>query len=124
VADGVHATVTGADRVASTMKAAGRDIGDLTDANKAAGDIIAAGARVIAPRLTGALARATQGAGERDAAGITNMEPYFGPIHYGWPAHNIAAQPFVDTALVQTQDQWLAVYTKAAEHAADQVKGA
>ena len=117
-------TITGADTVASTMHQAGRALGDMTHANQSAADIFAELARMRAPRLTGALANATQAAASKDAAGITNDLPYFGPIHYGWPQHNIEAQPYVDEAVADTQDQWMAVYEHAAQDACDMVRGA
>jgi hypothetical protein len=117
-------TITGATTVASTMRQAGRALGDMTQANQSAADIFTALARVRAPHLTGALANATQAAASKDAAGIANDLPYYGPIHYGWPEHNIEAQPYVDEAVAESQDQWLAVYEQAVEDACDMVRGA
>ena len=106
------------------MRKAGHDLGDLRTVNMEAAQIFTRLARARAPRVTGALANATQAAATKDAAGITNALPYFGPIHYGWPARNIEAQPFVDEAVAESEAQWLAVYEKAADHAAESVKGA
>ena len=117
-------TITGADTVARTMRKAGRDIGDLTAANQAAAEIVAGLARIRAPRVTGAPASATLAAATKEGAGVRNDLPYFGPIHYGWPARNIAAQPYVDEAVAESEDRWLAVYQKAAQAAADSVEGA
>jgi hypothetical protein len=117
-------TITGADEVARTMRKAGRSLGDMTHAHRDAADIFASLARATAPRVSGALANATQAAATKDGAGIQNALPYFGPIHYGWPQRNIAAQPYVDEAVADSESQWLAVYQKAAQDAADSVKGA
>lgn len=124
MAEPVTVTVTGADRVASTMKSAARDLGDLSEANKAAAAIFVAASRPPAPKLTGRLAAATRPAFTKTEAGFTNPEPYFGPIHYGWPAHNIRAQPFVDEGLDASEAQWLRVYEDAVDKAAAEVKGA
>ena len=117
-------TITGTEQVARTMRKAGRDLADLTAANQAAAEIVAGLARIHAPRVTGALASATLAAATKEGAGVQNDLPYFGPIHYGWPQRNIAAQPYVDEAVVASEAQWLAVYQKAAQAAADSVKGA
>jgi hypothetical protein len=117
-------TITGADTVASTMRKAARDVGDLTSAHRAAAGIFTAVARADAPRLTGALAAATRPEGTKDGAGVSNPLPYFGPIHYGWGKHNIAAQPFVDDAVDATQSQWIPVYERAIQAACNEVRGA
>lgn len=119
-----HYTITGTDRIASTMRKAGRELGDLTPVNQTVADIVARLARARAPRVTGALANATQAAATKKGAGIENVLPYFGPIHYGWPARNIEAQPYVDEAVAESRSQWFAVYEKAAADAAASVKGA
>lgn len=124
MADQVQVTVTGADRVASTMRSAGRQIGNLSDVNHKVAQLIAEASRAPAPKLTGALASATRGIGARDTVGVQNPLPYFGPIHYGWPAHNIAPQPFVDEGMDISERQWMELYEKAADDAANDVKGA
>ena len=123
MADGVQASVTGADRLASTMRSAGRQIGNLSDANRKAAEVIAQASRAPAPKLTGALASATRGIGARTTVGVQNPLPYFGPIHYGWPAHNIEPQPFVDEGMAISERQWMELYEKATEDAAKSVKG-
>jgi hypothetical protein len=124
VGEAIKATITGADTVASTMRGAGHDLGDLSAAHKDAADIFVTVARGNAPRQTGALAGATLPAYSKEGAGFSNVLPYFGPIHYGWPQHNIAANPYVDAAVADTEADWLAVYEHAAQKAADSVKGA
>ena len=99
------------------MKDAAHDLDDLSDANKRAAQIFVEASRAPAPKRTGRLAGATRPAWTKDTAGFTNPEPYFGPIHYGWPAHHIRGQPFVDEALSNSEDQWLAVYQDAVNRA-------
>jgi hypothetical protein len=117
-------TITGADTVASTLRLAGRNLRDLSGANQDAAQIFAGLARARAPRVTGALANATQAVATKTTAGVENVLPYFGPIHYGWPYRNIEAQPFVDDAVEESRAQWFAVYEHAAQEAADSVRGA
>lgn len=123
-ADDPRVTVEGADRAAETLAKAGRMLGDLSEQNRKAAEIFVAVARSRAPRLTGALAAATMPASDKENAGFTNPLPYFGPIHYGWPDHNIAANPFVDQAVDETERDWFEVYDQATADAVGQVKGA
>jgi hypothetical protein len=37
--------------------------------------------------------------------------PYGGPIHWGWPARHLAAQPFLTDAGKQTEPEWVGIYT-------------
>lgn len=65
------------------------------------------------PRLTGRLASSIRGTGTASAAIVRAggaAIPYGGPIHWGWPAHNIAAQPFLTDAGQETQPVWVAIY--------------
>lgn len=119
----VTVEVQGADEVAATMKQCAHDLADMSDANRQAADIFVEASRPMAPHRTGRLASATFAQWEKDSAGFVNDEPYFGPIHYGWPAHNIEAQPFVDEATDATTDQWMAVYRDAVTAACDEVQG-
>jgi predicted small secreted protein len=124
VAEPVSVTVTGATEVASTMRGAGRDLENMGKAHAEAADIIAKASQAAAPRLTGALAAATEAYSSDEGAGVSNPLPYFGPIHYGWAEHNISAQPYVDEAVADSEREWLAVYEHAVQEAADSVRGA
>lgn len=124
MADPMTFTVVGYDTVARTLHVAADDLGDLSKAHAQVAEIIARASQSRAPRLTGALASATAPYSSRWAAGISNPLPYFWPIHSGWPAHNIEAQPFVDEAVDDTEREWLAVYEHAVEQACEEVKGA
>lgn len=50
--------------------------------------------------------------------------PYAGPIHWGWPSHNIEPQPWVSAAAEDTQSVWLGMYEKDVQQALNRVKGA
>jgi len=118
--------VRGARELRKTLKQAGDDLGDLKDAHAAVGNMVAATARGMAPRRSGALAgsiRASRAAGsiaiKAGSAGI----PYAGVIHWGWPAHNIAANPFLSDAATSTETAWVAVYEAELDKIIDRVKG-
>jgi hypothetical protein len=50
--------------------------------------------------------------------------PYAGPIHWGWPARRITAQPFIQEAAVATQPAWENAYLEDMQRVVDRVKGA
>ena len=84
---------------------------DLKDANQRAGQLVVQAARP--PRKSGRLAQA--GRASRAAGRVTVLwggarVPYAGPVHWGWPAHNIEPQPFVVEAAQRTEPQWLELY--------------
>lgn len=90
------------------MKAAGLDLKDWTRVHKAAARPVWETARDIAPVLTGALRESIAiRAGKASAKVIAGGRSivYAGPIHFGWPAHNIRSQPFLyDAADVSIAD--------------------
>jgi len=71
------------------------------------GELVASRARQLAPRLTGTLAGTIKAGRAKAKATVragSARAPYAGPIHWGWPARNIAAQPFLVDALEQEHD--------------------
>jgi hypothetical protein len=119
--------VEGLATLVRTMRKAGEDLADLKDANARAAAIVVGRASATAPRRSGRLAasvRGTRAAGRaRVQAGRASV-PYAGPIHFGWPARRIAAQPFLSDAARATEPQWLPTYVKDVQAALDKVRGA
>jgi hypothetical protein len=108
VSASVH--VTGAEKVAGMLADAAAAMHDLTPANTDAARLIESAASARAPRRTGRLAASGRASGTADAAVVNYAVPYSGPIHNGWPAHNIRPNPFVNEAALAVQDQVLGVY--------------
>jgi hypothetical protein len=84
---------------------------ELNKVGKDVAEIVAATARVDAPRLTGRLAGtikagSTAGGAYVKAGGV----PYAAPIHWGWRKHNIAPQPFLYEALDARRDEVIEKY--------------
>jgi hypothetical protein len=50
--------------------------------------------------------------------------PYAGPIHWGWPARNISANPFLSNAAVESQPRWLTGYDSDLKKIVAKVSGA
>lgn len=76
---------------------------EMKEANFNAASIIADEAADRAPKRTGRLANSIRAnkavAYGAVKAGSAARVPYAGPIHYGWPARGIRAQPFINEAI-------------------------
>lgn len=132
--------VRGAKQLRRTLKKAGVDVKQLKAINLEAAQIAAAAAVARAPvggpykktgrgrpRVPGRLKasvrpHATQRAGVI-RAGFAARVPYAGPIHWGWPARNIRAQPFAAEAAKATEPQWTKAYERKVRQTINSVKG-
>ena len=118
MADGelIGIRVEGAKKLRRTLKAAGVDMKDLAKLNKQAASIVAARAKQMAPvgSPKNGHIKSTIRAGATQKAGIVRVgnvrRPYGGAIHWGWPARNIEAQPWVADAAKATEPQWVDNY--------------
>lgn len=92
--------VTGADDVARRLGSLSRDVDDLHGTYEPIAQRIAAEARALAPRVTGALAATIVGSATRRAGGAIAGPgiPYAGVINFGWRHRNIAAALFMQRA--------------------------
>lgn len=120
--------VEGAATLRRTLRRAGVNTRDLRAANRAAGRIVATAARGAAPRKTGRLARTVRPAGSTATravvtAGRTNV-PYAGPIHWGWPARHITAQPWLSDTARATEPRWITEYQDHMRRLIESVRGA
>jgi hypothetical protein len=118
--------VEGAAELRRTLKRAGDDLSDLKAAHAGAAQIVVARGRGKAPRRRGVLAASVRGSGTKTAAVIRAggaRVPYAGPIHWGWPARNIEAQPFLSEAATETEQIWLELYESSVERILHRIKG-
>lgn len=120
--------VVGGKNLRRTLKQAARDIKQLRSVNQAAAEIVAAAAKAAAPKgKTGRLAASVKAGRATNRSGRVEYGrglPYAGPIHWGWPARGIEAQPFVSEAAQATESQWMQLYQKHVDDVLDKVKGA
>lgn len=119
--------VVGLSRLRSTMRAAGADLDALLDAHAEVAALVANAAATLAPRRTGRLSASVRGnraAGRASVLSGGAAIPYAGPIHWGWPARHIKAQPFVTRAIDTTRSTWLPTYEHSVEQIVDTIKGA
>ena len=130
--------IRGAKQLRRTLKKAGVDVKQLKSINREAAQIATTAAVASAPiggpykkagrgrpRQGGRLkasgrAFATQRAGviRFGSAGV----PYAGPIHWGWPAKNIRAQPFAAEAAQRTEPVWTKAYERKMHEVINSVK--
>lgn len=116
----------GTRRLATTLRRAGVDMTRLKDDYRKMAGVVETDVNKVIPVRTGRLRRtlrssATQKSGVVRAG--TKAVPYAGPINYGWPGHNIEGQHFMETGLVNAEDQVLELYAQALQNALNQVKG-
>jgi hypothetical protein len=105
--------VTGAKEFRSAMKAMGADLSDLTAINRRLAEAVAGEARAGAPVLTGRLAGSVRPGATRTRGYVkagSGSIPYAGVIHFGWPRHNIAPNPFIYDALDDKKSEVIEAY--------------
>lgn len=105
----VRIRVEGLGRTLRSMSKAGADAGDMPDLMHTLGEVVISAARP--PHKDGTLAgtlRAGRGKTKAVVRAGGRKAPYAGVIHYGWPAHHIAPQPFLIDALRASRPRVLA----------------
>lgn len=124
MADSPVVEVKGAERLAATLAAAGADLADIQAAAAAVGAMVAGAARGLAPKRTGALAASVEPITTvANVIDIAADSIYAGPIHWGWPAHNIAAQPFIKDAIESTEAETVGIYADEVNNILAKVEG-
>ena len=116
--------VRGADELERTLHQAGQDVTDLHVPNAKAGDLIVGAARARAPKRSGRLASSLAPVVSATAVTVASHLPYAGPVHWGWPARHIAAQPFLSDAATSTETTWAGYYETELDAILDLVHGA
>lgn len=85
---------------------------------------VAAEARTLVPRRSGRLAGSIRPLGSQTGGRVAaggRAVPYAGPIHFGWPARNIRAQPFLTDALDRRHDEVLTIWVREQDRLIDKV---
>jgi len=116
--------VEGADRLRATMRAAGLKLRDLSAVNRRTAAKVVAAAAPAAPRRTGVLAASVRPQGTQRVAAARSTLVYAPVIHFGWPRHNIAAQPWLYDAAVETQPEWTGYYDTEVDKILNTIHGA
>lgn len=115
--------VDGLRQLRRSLRRAGEHMTEIKAANKAAADHVSAATKP--PQRSGALAATVRTSGT-NTAGIVRVGkkrvPYANPIHWGWPARNIEAQPFVTDAAQATEPQWTEIYLQHINDILDRIE--
>ena len=100
---GRQVSVEGARELRKALKTVGDEAkAGLKETNVEVAEIVARAAVTKVPTQSGALRETVRAAGAQTRASVKagfKKVPYAGPIHFGWPARNIAPQPFLYDAL-------------------------
>lgn len=119
--------VDGGRQFRSTVKRAVGDLGDLKATHKEAADLVAREAKPDAPtgktlKLQGSVRAAGTASAAIIRAGGARVR-YAGVQHFGWPARNIKAQPFITEAAQRTEPQWADIYADGVQTILNRIKG-
>lgn len=118
--------VRGAAQLRRTLRRAAGDLDEVKAAHRRAAAYVAGVASARAPRRSGRLAGGVRGNNAARRATVSAGGygvVYAGPIHWGWPARNIAAQPFISDAAVATEPTWVGMYLDDVNRILSKVKG-
>jgi hypothetical protein len=97
---------------------------ELKAANREAAEVVAYEAQTIVPVKSGRLLETIRASGTLTAgvvrAGRASL-PYAGPIHFGWPGHNIEPNPYLYDAADNRVDEVVEQYQAAIDRIADSI---
>lgn len=120
--------VRGGRELRRTLRGAGDDLSDLKDVHKQAAAIAATRAKADAPEVSGRLAATIRSSGTKTAGivrvGNNTKVPYAHPIHWGWAARGIPANPFAARGAQESEPVWVALYVRYVDDTLDKIKGA
>lgn len=109
IADGdVRIRITGLAKTVRAMEKSGADAADMRDLMHALGmTVVRAAGPPVLTGATAASARAGRGKTKAVVRAGGARVPWAPVVHYGWPARNIAPNPWLATALQQTRSRVL-----------------
>lgn len=120
----VSVRLSGEKELSARFKAAAK--ADFRAANLEAAQTVAGDATSRVPVLTGRLQASIRASATPKAgvvrAGFARL-PYAGVIHFGWPRHNIAPNPFLYDALDARSAEVFEVFRKRLETIMDAERG-
>lgn len=119
--------VEGAAQLRRTLKDASGDlVKGLAGTHREVSSLVVAQARPGAPHRTGRLAASLRPGGTQTKAIVragSAAVPYAGPIHWGWAARNITANPFVVRVVDNSEEAIKATYLTRVDEILGHVKG-
>lgn len=116
--------VEGAKQLRRAMKRAGIDAAELKPVHQSVGRTVEQAGASLAPVRTGRLRASMRSSGTKTAAIVRAggaKVPYAGPVHWGWPARGIGANPWISEAAQRTEPQWTRFYEAEVDRILGQV---
>jgi len=127
--DAMRIEVKGLKQIQREVRSVDRDLAkEMRAAGKSAAQIIADQGEIEAPKRTGRLAASVKSVAQTNSAavkaGTAARVPYAEPVHFGWPARGIKANPFLYRAIAKTSDRAAAEYEKKIGELAGRIRTA
>lgn len=121
----VRIIIEGAGRLATTLATVSAKLEDFTKPGTRAARIAASRARSIAPKRTGALAGTIRATGSKRVGRIEAGAGlrYARPVHWGAPARNQRARPFLSLAAQGSEPTWIRAYEDHVDESLTHAKG-
>lgn len=107
------------------MKKAGDNLDEMKEAHAKVSGVVKSATRP--PTDSGSLASSVRPGATKTSAVIRaggSRVPYAGVQEWGWPGHNIPAQPYLTTAAQQTEPVWTGIYQAEVQKILDRIRGA
>ena len=102
--------VVGGRRFRRALDQCAVDVAELKAAHQRAGAVVVGAAVPRAPKRSGKLAAGHRASRAKATARVTVAAVYGGPVHWGWPARHIPANPWLYDAAVASEPVWLPMY--------------
>jgi hypothetical protein len=116
-------TADGLTQLVGSLGHAAEELADLTEPHHEATRLVVSAAAPNTPRRSGALAAATRTDASAKVGEIYNTSDHAVPTHWGAPAKNVRARPWLYDTLIGSQSKVVAVYEHHVETTLDDVKG-
>jgi hypothetical protein len=117
------ASVEGADRLASTLHGAAKDLDDLTAVGRAIERDLLPRIQARTPRRSGRLRGSIRGKPTKTGIDFGSPLVYGNPIHWGWPARHIAAQRFIWDVVTSSTEAIVGKYEDEVDRILSHVEG-
>ena len=118
--------VEGNRELRAALRSAQRELSKagLKEVNLDAARVVEEEAQRQVPVQSGELKSTIRAAGQQARAVVRagfKKTPYAGPIHFGWPGHNISPQPFIYDALDARANEVIRVYEERVNELVDKI---
>jgi phage gpG-like protein len=119
---GSRVEVRGVAQLRRALRRAGDDLTDLKATHREVAMTVARATRP--PVVSGRLFASVRAYASKTYARVGSQLRYAAPIHYGWPARNIAPNEFLVDAVHSTEPRWLNIYLGELDAICDRVERA